>query len=81
MSTRIAPSPILAAAERLRNAEAQVDSLRNVVAHFAGPSPARDLACRELAVCERSLFNRRLELEDLQRERRAGAGFSAHVAH
>jgi hypothetical protein len=71
MSMNLAPPPpILAAAERLRQAEARVETLRAVVAQFAGPSPARDLACRELAVCERSLFNRRLELADLQRERR-----------
>lgn len=71
MNMHLVPSPILDAAERLRQAEAQVDTLRAVVAQFHGPSPARDLACRELAACERSLFNRRLELADLQRARRA----------
>ena len=71
MSTHFDPSPIPAAVERLRKAEAHVAALRSVVAHFARPSPARDIACRELAACERSLFNRRLELDDLQRARRA----------
>jgi hypothetical protein len=70
MSTQLAPSPILAAAERLRQAEAHVETLRTIVAHFGRPCPARDIATRELAVCERSLFNRRLELADLQRARR-----------
>ena len=70
----LAPSPVLDAAERLRNAEAQVDTLRAVVAQFPGPSPARDMARRELAACERSLFNRRLELDELRRKRRPPAG-------
>lgn len=70
MNMHIAPPSFLAAAERLRKAEAQVEALRAVVAQFPRPSPARDLACRELAACERSLFNRRLELDDLRRQRR-----------
>ena len=73
--------PIAAAAERLRLAEAQVHSLRTVLAQFPGPSPARDLACRELAACERSLFNRRLELEDLRRERRVPAAPAVYAGH
>ena len=73
MTMHLVPPPILAAVERLRLAEAHVANLRAVVAQFAGPSPARDLVCRELAACERSLFNRRLELADLRRERRPPA--------
>ena len=57
MSTHFDPSPIPAAVERLRKAEAHVAALRSVVAHFAGPSPARDIASREL--------------DDLQRARRS----------
>ena len=78
MKIHLAPSPILAATERLRRAEAEVDALRIVVAQFAGPSPARDLACRDLAVGERSVFNRRLELEELRRERRLGPARYRH---
>ncbi len=71
MSIHLPPPPPLAAAERLRLAEAEVANLRTVVAQFPGPSPARDLACRELAARERSLFNRRLELAELHRARRS----------
>lgn len=78
MKVHLAPSAILTAADRLRTAEARVATLRTIVAQFPGPSPARDLACRELAVCERSVFNRRLELDELQRERRLGPARYRH---
>jgi hypothetical protein len=71
MSIHHAPPPIQAATERLRKAESQVYTLRSVVAHFVGASPARETARRELAACERALFNRQLELQELLRERRS----------
>jgi hypothetical protein len=63
-------TPLILAARRLREAEAEVDSLRARLAQTAGEGADRHHALRNLNACERSLYNRRLEFEALQRQRR-----------
>lgn len=68
--TPAATHAITAATKRLRKAEARVLTLKAVLAATERGSDEHRATLSRLEACERAHFNRRLELEALQRERR-----------
>jgi hypothetical protein len=68
--SRAAPTTIPIAAKRLRKAESRVLVLRAMLAAIDPTAADHRPTLTRLKACERALYNRRLELEALQRERR-----------